>query len=350
MTKDLFIKYLQGSCSEEEFNQLVFWFREGAHTSAGKTMVKEVWEDFGPKAGKYERQKYSQILDKIHHKINVSQNSGRRTIGQSSPRSRILTMITLAAAILLIPVLSLFLVTYFGGQHYYADSLSDLEIEAPAGSRMNFELSDGTKVWLNHGSKLKYPYHFGGENRKVFLTGEAYFVVAKNKKSPFVVSTDRLNVKVTGTSFNISAYPEDSFVSTTLIEGKVILYDNRNSRLIKELVPNECLKFDIKANKYSLDSGNIEKYVVWKDGILLFKNDPVEEVARKLARWYNVDVEITNEKVKEYTYTATFSDETITQVLELLSLPTPVSYKLGPMEKLPDGGFSKQKVRIGLKK
>ncbi|MDX9883337.1 MAG: FecR family protein [Prolixibacteraceae bacterium] len=349
MTKDLFIKYLQGNCSEQEFDRLILWIRKGVVTGPEKKEIEEIWEEFDPGVNTYGRDKYNQILDKIHHKINVNQYPGHRAVRQQPFRSRMLAILTRAAAILLIPVLSLFIYTYFFGKNYHANNLNDIEIESPAGSRMNFELSDGTKVWLNHGSRLKYPYRFNTGERKVFLTGEAYFVVAKNKKSPFIVSTDRLDVKATGTTFNVSAYPGETFVSTTLVEGKVILYDNRDARLIKELSPDECVQFDIRENKYFLDSGNTEKYTGWKDGVLLFKNDPVEEIARKLARWYNIEVEITDEKAKEYTCTATFSDETITQALELLSLPTPVRYNLVPRMKLPDGSFSKQKVQIGLK-
>lgn len=349
MTKDLFIKYLQGNCTEKEFEQLLFWIREGALTTSGKGMAQEVWNEFEPEASPVERIKYNQILDKIHHQINVNQNSDRITIQKAPARNRVLSVITRAAAILLLPVLSLLLYTYFSDNGRYANNLNGLEVEAPAGSRMQIELGDGTKVWLNHGSKLKYPYRFDGKNRKVFLTGEAYFEVAHNRKVPFIVGTNHLEVKATGTAFNVSAYPGDDVVETTLVEGKVILYDSGSSNEIKALLPNECLKFNPQKNVYTLESGNTEKYTAWKDGLLVFKNDSIADIGKKLARWYNVEVEITNEKAKEYTCTATFTDETLPQVLELLTLPTPVSYQLTPKNKLPDGSFSKQKVLIGLK-
>ncbi|MHB9143640.1 MAG: FecR family protein, partial [Paludibacter sp.] len=245
--------------------------------------------------------------------------------------------------------LSLLIYTNISDRTYYTDNLNDLEVEAPASSRMLLELGDGTTVWLNHGSKLKYPYRFKGKDRKVFLTGEAYFNVAHNAEIPFIVGTNSLEVKATGTEFNVSAYPGDDFVETVLIEGKVTLYDNKNKSEIKVLSPSECLKFNSLKEQYSIETGNTEKKIAWKDGLLIFKNDPVEDVAKKLARWYNVDVEITNDKVKKYPFTATFMDETLPQVLELMSLATPVSYKLESSKGLPDGSFSKQKVLIGLK-
>lgn len=349
MTKDLFIKYLQGNCSDEEFEQLLKWIQEGSLTDSGKGMAQEIWNEFEPEAGPAELTKYNRILDQIHHQINISQNYKQLKITKAPVRQRIMTLVTRVAAIMLLPVLTLLLYTNLSERSRYADNLNDLEVVAPAGSRMNIELGDGTKVWLNHGSKLKYPYRFSGKGRKVFLTGEAYFSVAHNKEVPFIVGTSRLDVKATGTEFNVSAYPDDHAVETTLVEGKVILYKNSSSQEIKVLSPGECLKFDDQKNAYALESGNIEKYIAWKDGLLVFKNDPITDVAKKLSKWYNVDVEITNDKANGYIYTATFTDETLAQVLELLTLVSPVNFKLMPKEKLPDGSFTKQKVFIGLK-
>ena len=350
MTKDLFIKYLQGNCTEEEFVQILSWIREGSQSILGKEMVQQIWEEFEPEAGYVERIKYNRILDKIHHQININQHPTTLVIQKASSQKRISTILTRVAAILLLPVLSLLLYTNISNIDHYAANLNELEVEAPAGSRTHIELGDGTVVFLNHGSKLRYPYRFNGDIREVFLTGEAYFEVAHNAKVPFIVGTNRLDVKATGTAFNVSAYPDDNAVETTLVEGKVILYERKNNNEIKSLTPGECLKFDPQKNSYSIEMGNTSKYTSWKDGLLVFKNDNVEDIAKKLARWYNIEVEITNQKIKEYPFTATFTDETLPQVLELLSLVTPVSYQLTLSKKLPDGSFSKQKVRIGLKK
>ncbi len=349
MTKDLFIKYLQGNCTETEFEQLLSWIKEASLKTSDRGMIQEVWNEFEPEAGPVERMKYTRILDKIHHQININRNTNQFVIQKAATGNRILTIITRAAAILLLPVLSLLLYTNLSYRDRYGDNLNDLEVEAPAGSKMNILLGDGTKVWLNHGSKLKYPYRFEGENRKVFLTGEAYFEVAHNAEIPFIVGTNRLDVWATGTAFNVSAYPEDDNIETTLVEGKVILYERDNNKEIKALVTGQCLKLISERNAYTLDTVNTEKYTAWKDGLLVFKNEGVEGVAKKLARWYNVEVEIANVKVNEFTFTATFMDETLPQVLELMTLATPVSYKLTKREKLSDGSFSKQKVLIGLK-
>jgi|SRR5665647_1718894 len=349
MTKEIFIKYLQGNCTDKEFEQLLLWIKEYSLNASDREMVQDVWDEFEPGARPVERIKYTRVLDKIHHQININQNSTQFVIQKAIPKNRILSILTRAAAILLLPVLSLLFYTNLSNKDRYTDNLNDLEVEAPAGSRMHIELGDGTKVWLNHGSKLKYPHRFAGENRKVFLTGEAYFEVAHNAKVPFIVGTNLLDVKATGTAFNVSAYPSDDNIETTLVEGTVILYERKSNHEIKALSPGECLKFIPQKNMYTIELLNTEKNTAWKDGMLVFKNERVEDVAKKLARWYNVEVEIANEKVKEFTFTATFMDETLPQVLELMTLATPVNYQITLREKLPDGSFSKQKVLIGMK-
>jgi transmembrane sensor len=350
MTKDLFIKYLHGNCTEKEFEQFLAWIKEESLTDSGKRLVKEVWDEFEPEARPVERLKYNRILDKIHHQININQHSNQPAIRRIPARNRFLTVITHAAAILLLPVLSLLIFKIHADKIQYGENTNDLEVQAPAGFRMNIELGDGTQVWLNHGSRLKYPYRFSSKSRKVFLTGEAFFKVAHNKKVPFIVETNNIEVKATGTTFNVSAYPDD-IVETTLVEGTVILYDKSRNHEIKTLSPSECLKYNSEKNKYILESGDIiEKYIGWKDGLLVFKNDSIADIARKLEQWYGVDVKIKDTKVKEFTYTATFYDETLSQVLELMSLPSPVSYKLTPLKKLANGTFSRQSVIIALKK
>lgn len=350
MAKDLFIKYLQGTCTGEEFEQLLLWIRDKSHTLEGKEMIQKVWEEFEPEASVENKIKYNRILDKVHHRININQSSSQLTIEKKQPRQRILTLITRVAAVLLLPVLLLLFYSNWPDKKQYAgNNLNDLEVVAPAGSRMHLELGDGTSVWLNNGSKLRYPYRFSGNNRKVVLTGEGYFEVAHNNNVPFLVETDHVTVKATGTSFNVSAYPGDHLIETTLVEGKVILLGSRNGREIKAMSPNECVAFNFTNNQYTIETANIGKNIAWKDGLLVFKRDPIEEVAKKLGRWYNIEVEITSKNLKRFTYTATFADEPLPQVLELMAMATPISYILVPREKLSDGSFSRQKVLIGLK-
>ena len=348
MTKELFIKYLQGKCCETEFQQFLDWIKEEAILNSDRGVIQEIWDEFEPEAGPDERIKYNRILDKIHHNLNLNPN--QFILHNKSLSSRVLSFMTNVAAILLLPVLSWQIYNFLSDKEKTPQKTNDVVVQASAGSMVNFELSDGTKVWLNHGSKLRYPNPFSEKYRKVFLTGEAYFVVAHNNEVPFVIETNKLEVKAVGTSFNVSAYPEDEEVEVALVEGKVILSERDTKQLIKAMNPSESINYNCRNNNYSVELGSTNKYTAWKEGRLVFRNDSLAEIAKKLARWFNVDIEITDRRSRQFTYTATFTNETLAQVLDLMTIPTPVSYKLSKILKLSDGSYTKQKVIIGLKK
>ncbi len=144
-------------------------------------------------------------------------------------------------------------------------------------------LNDGTKVWLNCESSLKYPEWFNKNERRVHLSGEAYFEVKKASDWPFVVIIDEMNVEVTGTSFNISAYPKEKTIQTTLVQGEVLA----NNRLLK---PNQQLTFNKETKRSELKEVDVLLYTAWVKGLFVFKNERLETVMDKLSRWYGVDV------------------------------------------------------------
>ncbi len=351
MSKELFIKFLQRTCSEEEFEQVSSWIRNEALDSNEKKKIIDVWNEFEPEfePSKADKLRYRQVLDRIHHQINITALTPQNPDERKLSYTHILTILTRVAAVLLLPSLFLLFYTNRPVKNQFAENVNDLEVIAPEGSKMHLQLGDGTKVWLNNGSKLKYPIRFTGDMRKVYLSGEGYFEVTHNKDIPFLVTTDHLTVKATGTTFNVNAYPDDDHVETTLIEGKVILFDSSLEKEIRQVQPDECVSFEYKKNRYLVETATVQKNIAWKDGLLIFKRDSISNVAKKLERRYNIDVEITNKNVKRFTYTATFADEPLPQVLELLSLATPLSYKVIQRQKLADGSYTRQKVLIGLK-
>lgn len=161
-------------------------------------------------------------------------------------------------------------------------------MSTPKGGQYKVQLSDGTKVWLNAATSLKYPVTFTGKERIVELNGEAYFEVAKNKEMPFKVVTSLSTVEVLGTHFNVNAYPDEPLQATTLLEGSVRIHAQH--RVASILRPGEQALVDLTgAPKISkvIASDAID----WKDGIFVFKNEDIESVLRKIARWYDIDVE-----------------------------------------------------------
>lgn len=157
----------------------------------------------------------------------------------------------------------------------------------PKGGQYEVTLPDGTSVWLNSASSLKYPTAFTGKERHVELTGEAYFEVAKNKARPFTVSAGKVDVRVLGTHFNIMAYPDEPASKTTLLEGAVVLSDRKQQL---ELVPGQQGIATSGNQPMELKTVNVQDAIAWKKGYFSFRKENIESAMRKIARWYDVDV------------------------------------------------------------
>ncbi len=256
------------------------------------------------------------ILDRIHFHINTSKD-------KVPVLSRILSAYYRVAAVLLIPLI-------IGGiymmEQNSTHSNSYAEISAPQGSRVQFTLPDGSMGHLNGGSWLKYAVNFS-DNRNVSLSGEAYFEVTKDKKHPFTVQTKYADVQVFGTKFDVCAYESDQAVLTTLEEGRVQVF-NKKGKSSAMLNPGE-------QNVITKTNGKMESipvktylYTSWKDEILRFNNSPFDEVIKKMERWYGVKINLDKTLKYSENYTFTVRTESLKELLELLSLTTPMSYKI----------------------
>lgn len=160
----------------------------------------------------------------------------------------------------------------------------------PYGSRSKITLADGSLVWLNAGSRLIYPSTFVDKRREVFLVGEAFFEIAKNEKQPFLVKTADVEIKVLGTQFNVSAYPEDYSVQTALTEGSVELSRSNAGLLDKKikLLPGELAYFNKKSKETVIYKVDVEYYTSWTEGLFSFSNTDLNRIVRKLERFYNI--------------------------------------------------------------
>ena len=197
-------------------------------------------------------------------------------------------------------------------------------LSTPKGSTYQIILSDGTKVWLNAASTLKYPSRFAADKRVVEIDGEAYFKVAKDRNKPFKVVSKGQEIEVLGTEFNVSAYHDEAEVKTTLIKGSVMLQTTEGSAKVS-LVPGEqSVLTDSGIKKRQVDTG---AYIAWKAGNFYFDNTPLSDVLKQISRWYNVDVVYEN-KVPTEMFSGTMSREVELQtVLELLRI-SEVKYRL----------------------
>jgi len=171
-------------------------------------------------------------------------------------------------------------------------------LEIPRGAEYFIVLSDSTKVWLNSDSKLRYPVSFAGDERIVELSGEAYFEVSKDKTRPFKVITDEQVVEVLGTEFNLSSYSDEELIYTTLVEGQLKVYTEENPELSQILLPGFQTYYFREEGLIAKRKVDVYEYTAWKDGVFCFKNKPLEDMMKTLARWYDINVVFENEAKK----------------------------------------------------
>ncbi|MBN2597460.1 MAG: FecR family protein [Marinifilaceae bacterium] len=182
------------------------------------------------------------------------------------------------------------------------ESLADLfnTLKVPRLGEYQLVLSDGTKVWLNSESELRYPVKFTGETREVELIGEAYFKVKKNLKKPFFVKTSNINTCVLGTEFNVSAYPNEE-LNITLVEGSVELNSKQFSGKLR-LIPGDNANLKIGGDQIRVSQVDVRKYTAWRDGYFYFEKERLEDILTKLERWYDFKVFYQNTAVKDYAF------------------------------------------------
>ncbi len=197
----------------------------------------------------------------------------------------------------------------------------------PKAGEYSFMLADGTKVWVNSDTKLRYPVKFLGDKRVVYLEGEAYFEVRKNEDKPFIVKTFAgVDVEVLGTRFNVEAYKDSEKIKTTLVAGKVDVSKGEKSHI---LTPNQQLVFNMQSNTMVKKEVDAYMFVAWKDGKFLFENEKLETIMMKLSRWYNVEVFYMNQDVKDFHFTGDMERyEDISTILKLIEESTDIKFRI----------------------
>ncbi|SFF20465.1 FecR family protein [Sunxiuqinia elliptica] len=210
------------------------------------------------------------------------------------------------------------------------------EVIVPLGENAQVILPDQTHVWLNSGTRFKYPSNFTGKNRDVELFGEAYFDVEHDLGRPFRVMTENLTVKVLGTQFNIEALNDKDEVNITLIEGKVNLQTNKGQSIV-ELKPNQNAVYNSKSNELDVQSVDVEYYTSWTKGIMLFRDEKLADIADRLERCYNVFIEFDDEASKEIKFSGSIlRNKPINQILDILKFTSNLEYTITIRHEKPN--------------
>lgn len=202
------------------------------------------------------------------------------------------------------------------------------QLYVPYGKTTNIMLSDGSRVWVNSGSRIIYPSSFSGNKREIFIEGEAYLEVSRNEEKPFIVKTGILEVNVMGTSFNVSAYKNDAYQSVVLVSGKVSVKET-NKKNGTEIKPNQEYMHLKDAGIYRLKEVDVLDHIGWKYGFIAFRNEPLSNVLRKVERYYNIPIEY---KIRDTDQTSISGKldlkENIEETFRTIAITAPIEYSV----------------------
>ena len=355
--EDLIIQYLSDTISGSNLLLLNEWLKIQPENKHYFEQTREIWlsskvvlnaKGFDAKKG------YQQFLTYIRKTSDTDINNTRKTFFLSLSRVAAVVLIAFGLGVLTDNIL--------GRLQGKSNLISQQEIIVPLGSKSKIKLPDGTTVTLNAGSKLTYKTNFGKKNREVWLEGEGYFSVAKDKKRTFIVKTGYLDIKALGTEFNVKAYPNEKSIQTTLVEGSIKIEKNfrGSDKELKDnsviLKPKEKYTFLIDSEKDVFakvedETGktgkeNTKMGKITPKGSIIYKNiDPIPDISWKEHRWviseeklgdlaiklerrYDVNINFANEYLKTFRFTGTLQDESIEQVLKVISLSSPIVFDI----------------------
>lgn len=333
--------YFSGEAPEEDRATVDVWRGESPGNEKEFRELKLAWEAM-PLLLQMERSDQLEALIKVHKRID--RKSGKLW----------LLYFQRAAAVLLLPLL-----TYTGflwvksGKPAATVKVQPVwqTISTPPGVKSCFYLPDSSRVWLNSSSSITFPERFEGNSRQATVTGEAFFDIRKDEAKPFLLSLGKMHVKVLGTRFDVINYSNEESTGVVLESGKVELCTGSfdHPMLLTEMKPGELALYDREKSSIRMKLVDARKYASWIEGRLVFKEDPMEEVVRRLNHWFNVKIEVADPEILGYTYTATFQDESIDQILELLAISAPIRYQIIPREKKGDM-FSPRRIILKKRK
>lgn len=250
----------------------------------------------------------------------------KKTISKMKTRRLFLQYMKYAAAVVL--GIGVSLSTLYLTNQENLSTVGNYKLVTSKGEKSYLQLSDGTRVWLNSCTTLEYAENYGHSNRSIYLDGEAYFEVAKNKDLPFVVKANGIDVKAIGTAFNVSAYMEDSQLTTTLFNGKVAVQPTLTKQEVL-LEPNQVAVYDKSRNKIEVVPYDKKLFAQWRGGFLSFKMMYLQDITKLLERNYNVVFRYENQGIKKLRFSGSFrNNEDLSEILNVIKTNTGIRYQI----------------------
>ena len=310
--KELIEKYFDGNITDAEIKELSDWIKNDRH-------LQNWWEE---EFSKSDAGINPVLRDKLFARIKEQTQGKEETQGKENSRTIRMNPWKWAAAIVLPICIAFF--TY-----YLIDSSQTVGapfiVKADKGDKATIELPDGTNVVLNSASQLSYLNNFGENVRRVQLNGEAYFKVAHDEKRVFIVQVGDLEVKVLGTSFNVSAYEDAKDVTVVLLEGKVGVYAQKMSHIMK---PGDKIEYNKATHKITATQVHPSDYIEWTKGNIYFEKESLENIMKTLSRIYDVEIRFDSNKLPNEYFTGTIPGGGIQNALNILMLTSPFYYEM----------------------
>ncbi|MDX9881067.1 MAG: FecR domain-containing protein [Prolixibacteraceae bacterium] len=314
MNDELLLKYLTDQADKHEKEEVRDWLAVFPQGEQELARIKNIWVLAGI-GNETDPQKKEQAIRKIMEKIRVI---------NKKPVRKTVSVKWLKYAAVLVFSIGLGVSGYFiSGLQYSTAGYT--EIIAPKGERSKVVLPDGSTVQLNSGSRLKFNSSFQSGKRDVFLQGEAFFDVVRDKSRPFTVEAGIFQVEVLGTSFNVSSYPDDRIASTYLESGKVKIRIEGEKDIF--LAPSEIIEYEKTSGKITKQAVNDHRFSDWTKGILNIKGETIEELAKKLERRFNIEIRFGDNAIRDRIYSGTIQDEDLNTVLEALAFASSLKYE-----------------------
>ncbi|MBW6500508.1 MAG: DUF4974 domain-containing protein [Bacteroidales bacterium] len=356
-TLDILIaKYLEDGCTLHEKKQLLELLSSFDNEKSSAGALFSHLNEFREPQEENSSVDFEKIYNDLASEIirRETKEEEKQKLQKRANVKRLMIQVVSVAAVFCIAFL---LGTIFRQKNREIDSEKSLtasftEIIAPLGARSEIKLNDGTEVMLNAGSSIKYSNVYNSVNRDLILEGEAYFKVAGNYDLPLVVAAGNINIRATGTEFNVKAYSDEGIIETTLIDGEVeitqkgnkdkgsvmvlkpsqkAIYAQQSDRLtiekIKEIEPQAIEAVKISTDKLLVSSKtDVEQVTAWTKNKLIIRSENLESLCTKLQRKYNVTFVFSDEEIKKHRFSGVLLDETLQQVIDVIKLTAPVDY------------------------
>lgn len=360
--KELLEAFISGKISREDAKELFHIINNQGIDSKIVAWLYTRWDQSSKRSIGFHSEG---IYEKIRRSINLPANILKEErdyvnymIDKESRKNRklVLKLLKYAAVFIVVAVSSYFLLKYSGSSKKLLEETLEetyTEIRVNNGSKSTIVLPDSSIIKLNSGSCLRYPDHFHGTNRQVFFEGEAFFDVRTGQPFPFYVKTGNISIKVIGSKFNVKSFSDDQFIETTLISGSIIIEELDQEKHLKQQVvlnPNQFAVYNKSTNKLDISDLDVEEEIIpiqpirittepkiiknpeintaWKDDKFVFYNERFDTLSIRLERWFNVNIEIVDEELKEYRFSGTFESENIEVALDALKLASSFEFQI----------------------